>query len=321
METLIHRGKQFSQTYTLTMVGKAMAKDKYNMFGCPACGYRVSSGEEACPRCGNSFNTATRFECPFCGELVDRGVKSCPACHVNYAEFKEKTEARGGDDSIDSLLLDIIKLESVSIKHDDKKFGCPKCSWLLDGSEEKCPKCGEIFSSDVSFQCPICGSSVTPNSLRCPECGIVFGEEEEARASQHEGAESSLDEIAAAAAETHSPSTEYTPQEADESGHGRERENVSAVTDKISSIFDKIADAVKVDSKPQPPPSPPRKEKPVEEIAEEPEPTPAAPAGDLSTEEESREAEVEPETPSAPEPPKKPKTRKLKAKPQGAKSK
>lgn len=298
-----------------------MARNKDKMFGCPACGYRVSSGEEACPRCGNAFNKETRFECPFCGELVEGGAKSCQACHVNYGEFKEKTEARGGDDSIDSLLVEIIKLESMSIKQDDKRFSCPKCAWMLDGSEEKCPKCGESFSSDVSFQCPICGASVSPDSIKCSECGTGFSEEDEARASQHEGAECSLEEIATAAAQTPPPPAEFAAPKADEAGQRRGKEDGSAVTDRLSSIFGKIAETVKVESKPRPSPSPPREEKPVEEIAVEPEPTPPAPAADLSTEEEAKEALAEPESPPTPAPPKKTKTRKLKAKPQGAKPK
>lgn len=291
-----------------------MAKTKDNMFGCPVCGYRVSSGEEACPRCGNAFDTETRFECPFCGELVERGAKSCEACHVNYGEFKEKTEARGGDDSIDSLLIEIIKLESMSVKQDKKRFSCPKCDWMLDGSEEKCPKCGDSFSSDVSFQCPICGELVSPDSIKCPGCGTGFTEDDEARASQHEGAEYSLDEIATAAAQMPSPPEGLEDPKAEEDGQsrGRGKEDVSSVTDRISSTFGKIAEAMKVESKPQPTPSPPQEEKPVEEIAVEPEPTTPAPVADLSTDEEAKEAQA---------PPKKTKTRKLKAKPQGAKPK
>ena len=298
-----------------------MAQNKDRIFGCPACGYRVSSGEEACPRCGNAFTIETRFECPFCGELVERGAKSCEACHIDYAEFKENTEARGGDDSIDSLLVEIIKLESTAVKQDEKRFSCPKCAWMLDGSEEKCPKCGESFSRDVSFQCPICGASVSPDSSKCPECGAVFSEEDGARASQHEEAESSLDEIATVAARTPYPTEGPEAPNAVEAGRSGRKEDVSAVADKMSSIFDKIAEAVKVESKPQSPPEPPREERPVEETAVEPEPISPARAADLPTEEEAKGAEAEQEAPPAPAPPKKTKTRKLKAKPKGAKPK
>ena len=298
-----------------------MARTKDKMFGCPACGFRVSSGEEACPRCGNAFNKETRFECPFCGELVEMGAKSCEACHVNYGEFKEKTEARGGDDSIDALLLEIIKLESTSVKQEDKRFSCPKCDWMLDGSEKKCPKCGDGFSGDTSFQCPICGALVSPDSIKCPECGTGFSEDDEARAYQHEGAEYSLDEIATAAGQMPSPSRESEAPKAEEDGQSTGKEDASAMTDRISSIFGKIAEAVKGQSKPQPTPSPPQEEKPVEEIAVEPEPTTPAPVADPSTEEEAKEAQAEPEPPPAQAPPKKTKTRKLKAKPQDAKPK
>jgi predicted RNA-binding Zn-ribbon protein involved in translation (DUF1610 family) len=296
-----------------------MARTKVKMFGCPACGYRVSSGDEVCPRCGNAFDKETKFECPFCGEMVERGAMSCQACHVDYAEFREKTEARGGDDSIDLLLLDIIKLESTSVKQGDKRFSCPKCDWMLDGSEEKCPKCRESLSGDTSFQCPICGAPVNPDSAKCPECGTGFSQDEEARAYQHVGAEHSLDEITAAAAQMPSPSEglESTKAEEDVQSRWRGKDDFSSVTDRISSTFGKITEAMKVESKPQPTQSPPREEKPVVEIAAEPEPTTPAPSADLSTEEEAKDAQAEPE----PATPKKTKTRKLKAKPQGAKPK
>ena len=93
------------------------------------------------------------------------------------------------------------------------------------------------------------------------------------------------------------------------------------MTDKISSIFDKIADAVKVESRPKQPPSSPSWEKPVEEVTEEPEPMKPSPAPEPQVEEEPKEIQVEPEPPAATGPPKKTKTRKLKAKPQGAKPK
>jgi RNA polymerase subunit RPABC4/transcription elongation factor Spt4 len=298
-----------------------MASNKDKMFGCPACGYRVSSGEEACPRCGNAFNKETKFECPFCGELVERGATSCQVCHVNYVEFKEKTEARGGDDSIDSLLLEIIKLESVSVKQNEKKFSCPKCAWMIDGSEEKCPKCGEIFSDDVSFQCPICGSLVSPDSAKCPECGISFSEDEVAGAMSRQETDLSLEAIETAAAETPTPPAESSAPRVGEAEQVRGTEEVSAATEKLSSIFGKIAEAVKVESKTESPTSPRREEKPVEETAVESEPKMPEPTVELSTEDESKEVKAEPEPASAQAPPKKARTRKLKAKPQGQKPK
>jgi RNA polymerase subunit RPABC4/transcription elongation factor Spt4 len=175
-----------------------MASGTAKMFGCPFCGFRVNPSDEACSRCGNRFVDSTKFECPFCGDLVERGAKSCPVCHVDYTEFRERAEARGGDDSIDSLLTEIIRLESASVKKEDKKLSCPECSWLLDGSEEKCPKCGHNFAIDVSYQCPVCGSEIVADASQCPGCGAMFAAEgatEEERASDHEEASSALDEI------------------------------------------------------------------------------------------------------------------------------
>lgn len=153
-----------------------MATEFQRMFGCPVCGYRINETESACPRCNNQFDIGTKFECPFCGELVDPKVKECPVCHVDYAEFKRKTKKKGRDADIDTLLNEIIKMESMEVKEEPKKFSCPDCSWLLDGSEGKCPKCGKDLSDEIALQCPICGAPVPPDAISCQECGAKFEE-------------------------------------------------------------------------------------------------------------------------------------------------
>jgi rubrerythrin len=157
-----------------------MATDLHRMFGCPVCGFRITESEPTCPRCNNQFDSETKFECPFCGELVDPRVKECPVCHVDYAEFKAKTRSRGRDADIDDLLNEIIKLESMQLKQEPKKFSCPDCSWLLDGSESKCPKCGKDLSDEFAMQCPICGAPVSQVASSCAECGAKFDDEEAA---------------------------------------------------------------------------------------------------------------------------------------------
>jgi len=182
------------------------AKD---LFGCPYCGFRVNPVDEACPRCGSKFTDNTKFECPFCGELVPQGSIACPTCHVDFSDFEAKTEKKPTDDSIDSLLMEIIRLESEQVKHEDKRLSCPNCSWLLTGAEDKCPKCGRSFAEDVTFMCPVCGSMVSTEADKCPDCGAVFvGEEEEAGTSAEEHAEvsSKLSEILTVAQE-HMPET------------------------------------------------------------------------------------------------------------------
>ena len=156
-----------------------MAADVHRMFGCPVCGYRIGGTEPVCPRCNNKFDRAMKLECPFCGELVDPRAKVCPVCHVDYHEFREKTKRKGSDSNIDDILNEIIKLESTEVKEAPKKFSCPNCSWLLDGSESKCPKCGKSLEEDeYAFQCPICGSPVPSDAIVCPECGIPFEKHE-----------------------------------------------------------------------------------------------------------------------------------------------
>jgi RNA polymerase subunit RPABC4/transcription elongation factor Spt4 len=217
------------------------------MFGCPFCGFRISPSDEACSRCGKKFVGSTKFECPFCGELVERGALFCPACHVNYTEFRERAEARGGDDSIDSLLTEIIRLESASVKKEDKKLSCPECSWLLDGSEEECPKCGHSFAEDVSFQCPVCGSEIRADADKCPACGAMFAQEsatEEEIASEHQEASSALDEIL-----THADKESKAQVESDEKLALKQTEG--PVKQKPTSMFDRIATALNQEPKPR----------------------------------------------------------------------
>jgi RNA polymerase subunit RPABC4/transcription elongation factor Spt4 len=185
-----------------------MASEVKELFGCPFCGFRVSTMEESCPRCGNKFTQETMFECPFCGDMVAPGSKECPSCHVDFAEFMSKTRRKASNDSIDSLLMDIIKLESLRVKREDTKtFSCPNCSWMLDGTEEKCPKCGHEFAEDSALQCPICGSIVDAGATVCPECGTQFEQvevevEKEDTTDQHEAISSALSDLLSSAGHT-----------------------------------------------------------------------------------------------------------------------
>jgi RNA polymerase subunit RPABC4/transcription elongation factor Spt4 len=291
-----------------------MASGTAKMFGCPFCGFRINPSDEVCSRCGNKFAESTKFECPFCGELIERGANSCPVCHVNYTEFRERAEARGGDDSIDSLLTEIIRLESASVKKEDKKLSCPECSWLLDGSEEKCPKCGHSFAEDVSYQCPVCGAEIRVDADKCPDCGAMFSQAivtEEERASEHEEASSALDEIL-----THADKESKATVESNEKLAMEQTER--PMKQKTPSMFDRIATAMKQE------PEPVRIQEAAPEQAPEPKPEKVEPPSraeaapdeqmDAGTSELVRkEQDVTPRETAGQ--PKKARTRKLKSKP------
>ena len=181
-----------------------MDRAEKKLFGCPVCGFRVSGREDACPRCGTRYNKNTRFECPFCGEHVPAKATECPSCHVEYDEFYENMGGRASDESIDDLLTEIISIEAEQVKQEGKRLSCPRCSWLLDGTEEKCPKCSVGFLDDVSYQCPICASMVPQDSTQCQECGAKFVEEEPAAEEAPE---------AHKAVESEEPTAEEGPEE------------------------------------------------------------------------------------------------------------
>lgn len=147
--------------------------EKKRLLGCPACGFRVSGDEDTCSRCGARFGDQAKFECPFCGEPVSPDENRCPSCMVRFKDFS-KTEKRASEKSIDGLLMEIIEKEAAEVKEQDKKLSCPMCSWLVDGSEQTCPKCGVIFSETVAYQCPVCAALISAETAKCGECGSVF---------------------------------------------------------------------------------------------------------------------------------------------------
>lgn len=134
----------------------------------------MTGGEDACPRCGIRFGDQAKFECPFCGGPVSSEDVRCPSCLVKLHDFVPKIEERVSDKSIDGLLMEIIEKEAREVKGQGKKLSCPKCSWMVDGSEESCPKCGIRFSDMVAYQCPVCAALVSAETVECGECGSVF---------------------------------------------------------------------------------------------------------------------------------------------------
>ena len=158
-----------------------MAPERKKLFGCPSCGFRVTGLEETCPRCNAKFGQEALFECPFCGDTVNPRGRECPVCHISYEEFVSKAEERVADDCVDRLLTEIIEIESKRVKEEAKKLSCPKCSWMVDRTEDICPRCGAVFSESVTYQCPVCASLVSADASECNECHAVFIEDESAQ--------------------------------------------------------------------------------------------------------------------------------------------
>lgn len=265
-----------------------MVAEESKLFGCPHCGFRVGPQDEVCSRCGNKFLTGTMFECPFCGELVPRGAKACPTCFVDFGEFQQKAVAHASDESIDNLLMDIIRLEASEVKTQDKRLSCPRCSWLLDGTEDTCPKCGMAFTAEATYQCPICGAFVSSEAESCSECWTAFGEEEET----HKEVETAASDLLTAMGQRDripQPVTEAPP----------EQPTPEPPTEHVAPEPAQI---------PEPGPEP--VQEPVPELVE-----PPAGAAEPAPAQEAEKA-AEP----APAAPKKPRTRKLKVKPAGPKA-
>ena len=273
----------YSSSPSQTGAGMMVIDEK--LFGCPYCGFRIEPGEDLCSRCGNKFEPETKFECPFCGDLVGSDMEECPSCHINFSEFKARVKKTAKTDSMDTLLMDIIKLEANEVKSEAKKFSCPHCDLLLDGSETVCPRCKADLTEGSAFQCPVCGEFVDAEASRCSECGAKFeGEEEVKEEANHQAASTALDEILVSAGHTgplpeleRAPTIEELPPEP-------------------------VQPVIETTPEPAPEPVPEPIVEPVQEPIQEPviEPEPA------------------PEPAPEPEVPKRPRQRKLKAKPSGA---
>ena len=289
-----------------------MAREKKKLLGCPACGFRVSGEEDVCSRCGARFGNQARFECPFCGEPVSPTDVRCPSCMVRFKDFT-KVERRASNKNVDSLLMEIIENEAKEVKKEDKKLSCPMCSWLVDGSDESCPKCGIIFSETVAYQCPICAALISADTEKCSECGSVFLEVEEP---QQMPPETMADAPGMPAAqEDLRPTLEAPPERAE-----------TSIEAKAEAPQAEHEVAPQEEPKAEPEPEQPPEEQPPE-VQEEPseEPQKARPKMIvrpklIRKKDIAKPAPVEEETPpdkeSPPEPPKRQvRRRKLKAKP------
>lgn len=292
-----------------------MAPDRKKLFGCPSCGFRVTGTEDACPRCGAKFGAEARFECPFCGEVVTPLTKECPTCHIGYDDFVSKAEERVTDESIDSLLTEIIEIESKKVKEEAKKLSCPKCSWMVDGTEDKCPRCGITFMDLVAYQCPICGSLVHYDAERCEECSAIFvievvkeGTCEVAPAEEPAAEEASETPIAT---EETLAAAEPEPQ-AEPEATAEEVEEEPAGTPEVAQQEDFAQETVPVEA------SEPKEEEPAEAdvAAEEKLETPVVEAPEEPAVEDSPQMaeDIQPAAEGSTEQPKKVRRRKLKAK-------
>lgn len=155
------------------MVTPQESMSPQRVLGCPACGMRITGTESECPRCHHKFEEDFKFECPFCGSLIPKGSERCPTCLIDLRGFggqdQESVEKKTND-----ILEDLIQLESTLMKQEEKSFCCPTCSWLLNGTESKCPKCGRLLSEDEDLTCPICLSPMPRDASECPKCGAIL---------------------------------------------------------------------------------------------------------------------------------------------------
>ncbi|UCE92364.1 MAG: hypothetical protein JSV90_04305 [Methanobacteriota archaeon] len=164
-----------------------MTPSGMKILSCPACGYRVSGLEGACPRCGKVFDKDSKFECPFCGTLVPASADSCPSCQIDYLDFSSKAEKKLLDKAMDKILEELDSL----MEPGEGGPVCPKCSSPLDAPGVRCPHCGftpkakdkpseeippepEEPPASTDALCPICGAWVKSDDPSCRECGAEF---------------------------------------------------------------------------------------------------------------------------------------------------
>jgi hypothetical protein len=122
-----------------------------------------------------------KFECPYCGELIVEGATTCPSCRLSLSEFLKGKEPVSSEKTIDQILDEIVSLKSGEAKKEERRAACPGCSWPLDGSESKCPKCGREFVPVKGRPCPICATNVPMGTDECPRCGAQLDRRAQAK--------------------------------------------------------------------------------------------------------------------------------------------
>lgn len=134
---------------------------------------RIMGTESECPRCHRKFEDDFRFECPFCGGLIPKGSVRCPTCQIDLHNFgghdRESVEQK-----TDTIMNELIQLESSLIKQEKKQLCCPDCSCLLKGTESKCPKCGRALVGENGLTCPICMAPIRKDAKECGRCGAIL---------------------------------------------------------------------------------------------------------------------------------------------------
>ena len=198
------------------------------ILNCPACGTTITGRKSVCPRCGRKLYKSAKFECPSCGELIRKGSKVCPVCKVDLSgastrtrpqsvkkttgaksqSIKKKTTKAKSQavkkKTADQHVADLIETESTQARQEDQRPGCPKCGWILAGTESRCPKCGtpldkivEVAKPEIPLDaeslnksldkvnveepvhtrpCPFCGAFISENLQKCPLCNTSFVE-------------------------------------------------------------------------------------------------------------------------------------------------
>jgi predicted amidophosphoribosyltransferase len=139
---------------------------------CPACGLAIEGDEKTCPRCGWEFSRPVKFDCPYCGALIPVKAEACPVCGIGLKGLSSAAKSQSIDKVRAVLLADYEELKRSETEAKEKRFKCPKCGALLDGSEPTCPECSQFLITQTGLKCPVCSTAIEKRRRKCPKCGI-----------------------------------------------------------------------------------------------------------------------------------------------------
>lgn len=135
---------------------------------CPSCGFKLTKGQKTCPQCGKKLAKGgkrspggkgkspktAKFDCPNCGALIPKSSKKCPACKANLLAAAQMEQAQPVVEDAAEPRTELIEPNVLEATHEVKKLVCPACTSDLEGTESKCPICGESLKEEVKTEAP-----------------------------------------------------------------------------------------------------------------------------------------------------------------------
>ena len=135
---------------------------------CPSCGFKLTKGQKTCSQCGTKLPTSgkkpqgskgkstktSKFECPSCGALIPKKSMKCPLCGADLLAASDKTPVQPAAEVTEEPKTELVESKATEAGGEGKGPLCPTCASVLEGTESKCPICGEPLKEEIKAEEP-----------------------------------------------------------------------------------------------------------------------------------------------------------------------